>query len=247
MNFFKILGVNFILIALVVIGVFMGASFLLNSYTRHGDSLTVPDLRGLNVNDAIHLLEDKKLRFLVSDSLYFEDKPKLSVLEQNPAANSNVKEGRCIYLTINTNQIPTVAIPDVLDASYRQAEAMLKNAGLKVGNIIYKPDFAKDVVLEISHLNTKILPGTKIGKGTAIDLILGTGLTNEVVDLPNLIGLTIDEARNLLHSSSLNIGSIVALGGISDSTTAKVVRQNPAFTEGATINGGQSVDLFIKQ
>lgn len=247
MNFFKVLGANILALVVVVFGVFTAVSFVLNGYTRHGDSLAVPDLRGLKIDDAIHLLEEKKLRYIVSDSLYFEDKPKLSIIEQNPAPNSKVKEGRFIYITINSNKAPQVPLPNLLDVSLRQAEAMLAGAGLKVGQLIYKPDIAKDVVLDVQFQRGSLQPGMKIGKGTAVDLVLGDGLGGASVNLPDLTGLTLEEARNLLSSSALNVGSVVYLGAISDSSAAVVTRQSPAYAEGATVSGGQPIDLFLKQ
>lgn len=247
MNFFKVLGVNVVAIVVVIILIFTSVSFILNSYTRHGDSLTVPDIRGLRIEDAIHLLEEKSLRYIISDSLYFDDKPKLSILEQNPAPNSKVKEGRFIYITINSNKAPQVALPNLLDVSLRQAEAMLGSVGLKVGKLIYKPDIAKDVVLDVQYLNMSLQPGKKIGKGTAVDLILGDGLGGENISLPDLTGLTLEEARNLITSSSLTLGSVVYLGAVSDSAETRVARQNPAFAEGATVSSGQPIDLFLKQ
>jgi eukaryotic-like serine/threonine-protein kinase len=247
MNFFKVLGVNLITILIVVFLIVTGIAFILKGYTRHGQALTVPDVRGLKIDDAIRVLEGKNLRCVVSDSLYFEDKPKLSVLEQNPVAESSVKEGRMVYITINTNAAPKITLPNVLDVSLRQAEAMLLSAGLKIGKFIYKPDIAKDVVLDVRYMNTSVQPGKKIDKGTTVDLVLGDGLQGEETDMPDLSGLSLEEARNLLQSSSLNLGSVVYTGAITDSSEARVVRQNPAYTEGATIKAGQPIDLFMKQ
>jgi beta-lactam-binding protein with PASTA domain len=247
MHFLKTLGVHLILILLLVVGLFVVVSGFLSSYTRHGEYLSVPDLNGLQIDDAIHLLNEKKLRYVISDSLYFEEKPKLSILEQNPAAKSNVKEGRVIYLTINSNSVPSVILPNLLDVSLRQAEAMLTAVGLKTGKLIYKPDIAKDVVLEMQLYHSTLTPGKKISKGSAIDLVLGNGLEGESIALPNLLGLTLEEANNLLSSSSLTLGSVVYLGAISDSASATIYKQNPSYSEGSTINGGQPVDLFLKQ
>ncbi|MBP9186449.1 MAG: PASTA domain-containing protein [Bacteroidia bacterium] len=247
MKFIKTFGVHIAAIIAVVVLCFAVVSYILNGYTRHGESLTVPDIKGLNINDAIHLLSQKNLRFIISDSMYFGDKPKLSVLEQNPNAGSKVKVGRCVYLIINSNKAPQVSLPNLKDVSLRQAESMLVRVGLKVGKLIYKPDIAKDVVLEVQFLNSAIQAGYKIGKGSEVDLVLGDGLNGESVDVPDLVGLTLQEAGNLIQSASLNVGSVVYLGSISDSTSAKVVRQNPAFTDGATTTGGQPIDLFLKQ
>lgn len=247
MNFIKAFALHIVAIVLVVVGLFVLVSYTLNGFTRHGEHLTVPILTGLSVADAAHLLQEKKLRYVVLDSLYFDDKPKLSILEQNPAAKSLVKEGRVIYLTINSSNAPQVTLPLLKDMSLRQAEAILSAAGLKVGALIYKPDIAKDVVLEMQMFNTKLQAGKKISKGTAIDLVIGDGLNGELTAMPDLVGLTLNEANNLIASSSLTLGSVVYLGAIADSTTAKVVRQNPAFSSERTVSGGTPVDLFLKQ
>ncbi len=247
MKFIKTFGLHILAIFAVMALCFAIISYVLNGYTRHGESLTVPDIKGLKIDDAIHLLSQKNLKYVISDSLYFADKPKLSILEQNPNAGSKVKVGRCVYLIINSNKVPQVSLPNLKDVSLRQAESMLVRAGLKLGKLIYKPDIAKDVVLEVQFLNASIQPGYKIGIGSQVDLVLGDGLNGESVDVPDLVGLTLQEASNLIQSASLNVGSVVYLGSISDSSSAKVVRQNPAFTDGATTIGGQPIDLFIKQ
>ena len=98
-----------------------------------------------------------------------------------------------------------------------------------------------------SFLNRSIQPGNKIDKGTTINLVLGDGLQGEETDMPDLTGLTLPEARNLLQSSSLNLGSVVYTEQVADSNSARVFRQNPAYSEGATIKAGQPIDLFMKQ
>jgi beta-lactam-binding protein with PASTA domain len=80
-----------------------------------------------------------------------------------------------------------------------------------------------------------------------IDLVLGDGLGDADVPMPDLTGLTLEEANNLLSSSSLNMGSVNYQGTITDSSSVKVFRQSPAFNEGMMIKGGHAVDLFLKQ
>lgn len=247
MRFIKVLSANVLAIAAVVVLIFTIISFVLNSYTRHGESLTVPDVKGMPIKDAITILEQKNLRFEVIDSLYFDDKPKLSILEQNPQPQSKVKEGRIIYLTINSDAAPKVAVPNLIDVSLRQAQAMLLAAGLKTGELIYKPDIAQNVVLAQQVAGNPVAAGDKVAKGTAIDLILGSGLEGEEVPVPNLAGLSLEEANNLLQSSALSLGSVVYQGIIKDSAQAKVFRQQPEYFQSATVKTGQPVDLFLKQ
>lgn len=247
MKLIKIFGANLLAIILSVVIIITIVSFVLNSITRHGESLTVPDIKGLKIDDAAKVLEQKKLRFLVVDSLFFEDKPKLSILEQNPPPQAKVKEGRIIYLTINSNKAPQVMMPNLTDVSLRQAQAMLAGAGLKTGQLIYKPDIAQNVVLDQLLGGRSIKEGEKIPKGSVIDLVLGNGLEGEDVPVPDLTGLTLEEAGNLLQSSSLNMGAVVYQGAIKDTATAKVFRQMPSFSAEATAKAGQPVDLFLKQ
>ncbi|MCU0422312.1 MAG: PASTA domain-containing protein [Bacteroidia bacterium] len=247
MEFFKALGTHVLAMLISVTLLVTGISLVLKSYTRHGDSLEVPDLKGVKIEDAIRLLEEQHLRYQIIDSLYFEDKPALSILEQNPVATSKVKEGRIIYLTINTNKAPLVTMPNIQDVSLRQAESILANAGLKVTSTIYKPDLAKDVVLDVLYMNSSIVAGRKIAKGTGLTLVLGDGLGGESTELPDLTGLTLDEANNLLNTSSLSLGSVVYLGAISDSASAVVVRQNPPYQADAKVSSGTPIDLFLTQ
>jgi beta-lactam-binding protein with PASTA domain len=245
-QFIKVVSANLLAIVIIVVILFTGVSMVLNNITRHGESLTVPDITGLKVEDAEKILLSKNLKMMITDSLFFEDKLKNSVLDQNPSPQSKVKEGRIVYISINSSKAPMVNMPNLIDVSLRQAQVMLQSVGLKPGQLIYKPDIAKNVVLEQLFNNQKIMDGTKVAKGSIIDLVLGDGLEQGNVSLPDLTGMSLEEASNLLSSSSLNLGSVVYQGNIQDSASAKVIRQSPAFSEGVMVGTGQSIDLFLK-
>jgi beta-lactam-binding protein with PASTA domain len=246
MKLLKVLGAHSLLIVIFLVAVITITSFVLRSITRHGEALSVPNLTGLLTDDAIEILMQKKLRFIITDSMYFSDKPKLSVLDQNPSPNSKVKEGRIIYLTINTDRPPLVSMPNLTDVSLRQAEAILKSVGLKVGKLSYKPDIAQNVVLEQIFGGKAIEADAKIPKGSSVDLVLGDGLIDAPeTEIPDLNGFTLDEARNLLTSASLNIGAVVFQGLVSDSNQVRVIRQLPPARSIA--KAGQTVDIYLKQ
>ena len=134
----------------------------LDSYTHHGESITVPDLRGLTETRLVHFIEDKHLRYKIVDSLYENGKAAGTVIEQDPAPDSKVKEDRTIYLTINASKPPKVKMPSLIDVSFRQAEAILHTYGLQVGKTIYKPDLARNAVLSQLYNGATITPGTEI-------------------------------------------------------------------------------------
>lgn len=221
------------------------AAQVLSVYTRHGQSVTLPNLRGLKIDQAEALLQQKKLRYVITDTVFVDKLPKLAVAEQNPAPNSKVKEGRIIYISLNSDASATVLMPNLINSSLRYAETVLSGMGLVVGNVTYKPDIAQNAVLDQLWHGQSMQPGTKLPKGSSIDLVVGDGSGGALVPLPNLSGLSLKDATNVLQASLLQLGTVVFEGQVKDSTKAIVKRQNPSFTEGATLRGGEFVDLFL--
>lgn len=218
----------------------------LNTYTHHGESITVPDVRGLTEEKLVRFIADKHLQYKIVDSLYEDGKAPGTVIEQDPQPDSKVKENRTIYLTVNSSKPPKVKMPDLIDVSFRQAEAILQTYGLRVGQTIYKPDLAKNAVLEQLYKGRPIATGKEIFKGSAIDLVLGDGLGNAEVPVPNLVSLTRGEALFVLKGSSLNIGTIIFDDGVKDEEAAVVYKQIPEAGRGVTIKQGEAIDIFLR-
>ncbi|HMT29766.1 MAG TPA: PASTA domain-containing protein [Bacteroidia bacterium] len=220
----------------------------LNTYTRHGSSVSVPDLKGMQKDKLDEFLQFKNLKYKISDSTIFDlSQPPGTVIEQDPQPNEKVKEDRTIYLSITRSTPPGVKIPELLDNSLRQAEAILRSYGLIRGQLIYKPDLAKNAVLEMQIDGRSVKPGEEVTKGTVIDLVLGDGFGNTKVPVPQLFNLTLDEAMFVINASSLNIGAIVFDSSVRDSTKAKVYKQFPLHDAEAAISQGESIDLFLTQ
>jgi beta-lactam-binding protein with PASTA domain len=244
-RFLKALFFNLFLIGIAMYLLVWVASQALSVYTRHGQSLTLPNLKGLKMEDAEALLAQKKLRYMITDTVFVDNMPKLAVVEQNPAPNSKVKEGRIIYLSINSDASATVLMPNLINSSLRYAETVLNGMGLKVGTVTYQPDIAQNAILDQLWRGQSMQPGMKLPKGASIDLIVGDGSAGALVPLPNLKGLNLTDATNVLKSSLLQIGTVVYEGPIKDSSRAVVQRQNPPFMEGGTIKGGEFVDIIL--
>lgn len=220
----------------------------LSSYTKHGETIDVPNILGKTQKEAEQILKESNLRFVVADSIFDIKKPKGSVLDQNPSAKFKVKENRTIYVTLNALTPPKVQMPSLVDASIRQAKSMLESYGLILGKTTFQPDFAKDAVLKQRFKGADIKPGTMLLSGSKIDLVLGDGnKRGERVSVPNLIGLTKDEAERRLKNISLAIGAKIFDETVKDSLAARVYRQSPQYASDAQISEGQSIDLFFTQ
>lgn len=249
-KFFAYLGTptfrkNLIAAIISIVVLLLAVFYSLSMYTRHGEGLPVPKLKGMSVESAIQLLESQGLRYQI-DSIYQVDKQPGLVVEQDPDPNTNVKVKRTIYLTIITRQAPDVNFPDIAGKTFLEAQAILSNYGLKVGDTTYTSDVARDVILRVTYGGDSIRAGENLPKGSRIDLTLGDGLGASEVDLPDLTGLTLDEARMALIGSSLSLGSVGYDGIVLDSTTATIIRQMPALSD--TLNKvsiGSRVDVVL--
>jgi beta-lactam-binding protein with PASTA domain len=129
----------------------------------------------MTIREATQLLEDSDLRGKISDSIYLAKAKPGTVVSQLPEANSLVKENRTVYYVINAVKPEMVKMPDVVGVTLRQATSILETQGLKVGKLLYIPDIAKDNVLRQTYKGKEIRKGTKIVRGSEIDLHLGSG------------------------------------------------------------------------
>ena len=166
---FHILVATGVLIIICVI-----ALYVLDSYTRHGTEVVMPDFTGANLQE---LLSKEDVAgdyiFVVSDYLYDHKKAPGIVLKQDPHVGEMVKKGRKVYVTVSSDTPPKVLMPQLQDVSLRQAEIMLRAIGLNVGTPIFKPSRYENAVLEQFYKGRIIKAGTEISMGDTITLIVG--------------------------------------------------------------------------
>ena len=154
--------------------------FYLNITTNHNKYINVPELDGVAFNEAIEILDENNLSFIVLDSaLYNPEYPKFSVLDQMPKSNTQVKKNRKIYLTLNPSNYGKVSVPNIIQITQRSANSSLLASGLEIGEVSYENNIGKDMVLEILFNGNKINSGDMVPKKSKIDLILGNGIRDE--------------------------------------------------------------------
>lgn len=144
--------------------------------TDHGNEITVPDLSKLTEEQVEEKLDQLDLSYVLLDSVdYRNDYPKYSVVQQDPLPGAKVKEGRKVYIKINSSGFSSIKIPDLIEKTYREAVPTLKALGLEEGTITYIPNLGKDMVLEMRYKGRNIKPGDRVLKSSKIDLVLGDG------------------------------------------------------------------------
>ncbi len=244
--FWKNFGIASGILVFLVLFFFVG----LRIYTRHGQAISVPDMSGLTIEEVEQVTEARGLRFEVTDSVYYSEDRRGTIIDQSPPPNFKVKQNRTIFLTINAMNPEKVRMPNVVGISLRQAQAILETQGLQVGKLEYVPDIAVNNVLEQMHNDSEIEPGDMLVRGSTIDLVLGGGLSEQSTPVPKLVSLKYEDAINRIIGSSLNIGATVfdtTVTNAEDSMEAFVWRQRPEYDEDemVSIRLGSSVDLWL--
>ncbi|WP_170154576.1 PASTA domain-containing protein [Mangrovibacterium diazotrophicum] len=236
-----------IAIAIIVVLLLL-TMFGIRKYTNHGESQPVPDLAGLNIEQAEQLLASKNLTYEISDSTYLDSAEPGSVIGQMPQAGHSVKEGRTIFLSICAIAPEQVAMPKLTDISFRQAVNIMQAEGLNVGVIDYVPSEFSNLVLGQQINGQEVEPGVMVNKGSRVDLRIGKSSSGEKTVVPNLFGETLSQARSEIASLFLNVGAIIydeTVQSQEDSLNAKVWQQRPSNSRYDEIELGASIDVWL--
>jgi len=235
----------------VILAVAISLLFILSLrwITHHGNSRTVPSVTGKKFENAKAFLEKEGFDVVIQDSVYVDTLPPTGVIRQVPEPDALVKVNRTVYLTINRSVPPLVEMPNLVGYSIRNAEMVLKNMGLRIGDTTFKPDFARNSVLEQIYDGNHIAPGTKLRQGSSISLVLGNGVGQYEFAVPVLIGYTLGQAKAMLGSNGISIGSVVADPGVTDTLNAYIYWQNPSRYDDDRklmhIRSGQMMDVRV--
>lgn len=162
--------------ALVLVATII-AIWLLNNwmhkYTRHGEEVMVPKIREMRLDKAVAILEEQGFRYLVIDSVYKDNLNKMDIAEQDPAPGSLVKKGRTIYLIINSLGKPKVPMPKLVNVSISLAKVLIKNSGLKLGQIETKETLMGDGLVLQQYIKGDSIPvGKMVEKGSTVNLLV---------------------------------------------------------------------------
>jgi eukaryotic-like serine/threonine-protein kinase len=242
---------SFLLNVLLIVAAFVAILFAffksLHIITKHGQDAQVPKVEGQKLNTALKVLQGFELQV---DSIYLPYKDPLEIIYQEPKAGTLVKKGRTIFITVNKISPPSISMPNLVNLSFRNAVLTLQSYRLIMGDTIFKPDIAAGSVLEQMCNGVVIMPGTQLPIGSRVDLVVGTGLSDSIINVPDLIGKSFAEAKAILAGCGIE-PNVVWDGAITDSLGAIVYNQFPEskneldFTN--TINPGDLMDIRIMQ
>lgn len=238
---------NLFLIVVIMLALAISAHLLMQLATRHGARCTVPDFSGIALADAEQLAKRHDLELHINDSLFVPAYEGGIVLDQLPKGGVEVKPGRTVYITINSFRQKMVPVPYVASRSLRQAKNMLEIAGLEIKELIYRPDMATNYVLEEFYERQQILADSRIEAemGSGITLYVGVEPSENNTFVPQVVGLSLHDAKGRLWESGLNVGKVIYEEGINllNQKQARVYAQSNPAEQGLAL--GTPVDLML--
>ena len=223
--------------------------FGLKWYTDHGVYVSVPDLKGMKLEEAITAIEDRNLEYTVVDSVYDRKATPGTILDQNPDAESRVKEGRQVFLTIYRLQPPMEKI-GVKEGDFATV-AMIKlaNKGIDFDTLYEDNNTLAGSIIRVAYNGKKITsPDFEVPRGAKVKLTIGRAASTRVT-IPDLFGKTCPEAEALLESMHLvcNCRFEPAINNPSpqDSISFRVCRQSPEADPTLGATPGSIVDVWL--
>jgi beta-lactam-binding protein with PASTA domain len=230
---------------LIVLG---GMWFFLHFYSRHGNSMAVPEIKGLLLHDAIQSLNEKGLEVVHLDSVYSRNGRAFEVIEQMPPAGARIKTERKIYVSTYRSTPPNERVGVSEGQDLAIARIILENKGFIITED-EEPNIALvGRVIRIENQKGFLLSAeSRIPRGSRVRLISGT-TTNELVAIPNLKGQTLDSARKHLMRAQLSLGLVEYSSRCedsSDSLRAIVLNQHLAPDVVRNVPAGTELDLYL--
>ncbi len=239
---------NLVLAFAILVLLFLLVLFSLNIYTHHGQALEVPNLVGLQLNDASKLLSNNEMQYQVIDSVFQPNMQPGVIVQQQPSPGSFIKSYRDVYLTINSRRPPGTAIPDVRDMSLRPAQALLENMGMHVTSVEYVPSEFSNLVKDIKYMGNILAPGQKIPAGSNVTLVVGRkALPSDGLQvMPDLHAMSLQEATSAVNNDMLTLGAIKfdeQPATDQDKANFIVYQQDPLA--GDSIQTGKAVTIWL--
>ena len=167
-------------------------------FVTMGGGVTVPDVTGKTEADATQALEDAGLSVGDVGEAADPDAEPGTVVRQDPAAGEEVDEGAAVGLTLSSGPA-TAAVPDVTGMTEAEAQGALLDAGFASESASQYDRMAPagEVLAQLPEAGQEAVPGSPVG------LLVSKGRPEVTVAVPDVTGMTADEATTTLADAAL--------------------------------------------
>ncbi|MBM4174674.1 MAG: PASTA domain-containing protein [Ignavibacteria bacterium] len=198
----------------------------------------VNNVVGMTYEQAEEVLTNAKFQPVNGGIRYDQKYPAGTVILQKPEPNTTVKQGRRVYLIVSGGE-QMLEMPNLRLKSLRDANIALSRLGIILGTVT---EDTSNYVPRGAIMEQSIPNGSKVGRGTVVNITLSSGKPLGDIDVPDVVGKSLSEARRIIESSGLKVGKISYQVSI-DLLPNTVVLQFPR--SGEKIKEQSVVDIFV--
>ncbi len=224
-------------IALIILGIFLGTKF----FGSKSEVMECHNLIGKQYND---VRDDEELNSLYEIEYKFVASSKYEwgeIYDQNPAAGKDIKKGGKLTLYVSSGE-KLVLVPGVLDLPVVRAKKELENSGF----VVIEKEEASTTVPVGNIIRTDPIEGSNIPEHSEVTIFISSGLPEDPVTLPSLLGLTRTEAEKELERHGLVLGKVTEVDSL-DMVSGYVASQSPSTDVTTTVNRGSTVDIGLSK
>lgn len=201
-----------------------------------GRQADVPDVIGQTQTTAEQAIRDSGLSVGSVTTVVDEDAQAGTVIEQDPDAGQRVRRGTAVNLVVS-GESPDVSVPNVVRTSEEEAVAALQAAGLEV-EVTRAPS---GMVPRGQVISQTPSAGQTVPAGTTVGIVVSEGERVENVQVPEVTGLTRQDAERALRDAGLQIA--VAESPSEQVAADVVISQLPAA--GESVAPGTTVGIVV--
>jgi beta-lactam-binding protein with PASTA domain len=235
-------------IALTYTVLLLGSWFWLQWYTDHGEYVSVPELKGLSTEDAIRALQERNLNYLIIDSIYDRKAAPGSVFDQSPAFESQVKQGRQVFLTIYRLSPPMEKL-GIKQGDYATvAMIKLRNKSIDFDTLYEDNNTLANSIIRVTQRGRALKATDEVARGSRVLLVIGRPVSDKIM-VPDFTGMTCLQAKSILDTLHLECNCRfepeISFATAQDSATFLVCRQDPMHDPERGTTAGRIVDLWL--
>ncbi|MGB3367616.1 MAG: Stk1 family PASTA domain-containing Ser/Thr kinase [Acidaminobacteraceae bacterium] len=225
-----------LILSLIVVGAIFYKPLVSNFINKE---VKVPSVVNEEFTVGAQRLQDLGFVVDIEESVYDDDVEKNFIISQSKEPGSVLKQGYGIKLTVSKGA-KMVRIPNVTQKKIAEAQLVIENSGLILGDMVYvESDLPNGYVIEQDPL-----AGAEIKANSTVDIVVSKGTKVLTVIAPSLLGKTASEAKDILVSVDLGLGTLTY--NFSD-TYAKDEIMVQGITPGSEVKVDTSVNVVISK
>lgn len=203
----------------------------------NAEEVEVPYLIGMTAEQAEEELEKLGLQLKIDKEVYSATQEEGEIVSQDPPKGMMVKEGKTISVNISKG-IKAGVIPNVIGKTLDEAKMEITDAGYRVGEVTEEESTMPEGVV----IKQTPKENSEAEEGERIDLVVSKGGEAEEVEVPGVVGKSIDSAKNAIQKAGLTLNDIrYESSSVYDEN--HVIKQSPA--KGTKVEAGSAVTLTV--